>query len=100
VRHEARVEATVREARPVADGQANRSKRASQARVVPETRVAKPAQPVAVPIRAEPTAPAPVVHVTIGRVEVRASANARPTSLPRRENKAGLEEYLQRRERA
>jgi hypothetical protein len=100
VTHESRVEAAPREVRPVADSLANRAVRASQPRVVPETRAATPSLPVVAPIRAEPAAPAPVVHVTIGRVEVRASTSARTAPQRVREPKTGLEEYLQRRERA
>jgi hypothetical protein len=50
----------------------------------------------------EPT-PAPTIHVTIGRVEVRTSTPTAPerASKPRsREPKLGLEEYLKQRERA
>jgi len=100
VTREARVESTVHEARPGAGTGSNPATRASQTRVVPETRAAKPFLLVAAPIRAEPAAPAPVVHVTIGRVEVRASTNARTVPQRVREPKTGLEEYLQRRERA
>ncbi len=72
--------------------------------VIPQVRSQPPVRPAVVQTiaaRAE-APPAPTVHVTIGRVEVRAQApSSQRTPQPRsREPKLGLEEYLQRRERA
>jgi hypothetical protein len=53
--------------------------------------------PVEPPQRAVPD-PEPVVHITIGRVEVRAAAEAAPAQRrsPKRSMALGLDEYLRR----
>jgi len=66
---------------------------------VPDTRPIP--QPKPTPMEITPLATPPVVHVTIGRVEIRATAPTPARQTPRsREPKLGLEDYLQRRERA
>ena len=65
--------------------------------VVPELKSAPIAPPAFEPHA--PSAP-PAVHVTIGRVEVRAGTQRAPQSTASRERKPDLESYLRRRERA
>lgn len=69
--------------------------------LIPETKqIARPKAKSAPKETAEPATPT-VVHVTIGRVEVRATPPAPARQIPRsREPKLRLEDYLQRRERA
>jgi len=68
--------------------------------IVPSAARSVPSKPVPVELPAAAPA-APVVHVTIGRVEVRAAAPAPAPREPRpREPRLNLEDYLRRRERA
>jgi hypothetical protein len=107
VEHVERVETRIE--RHLSTGKAHESS-AAEARpkstpIVPSVRQQPlPRQAIVQPPTARPEpSPAPTIHVTIGRVEVRAQAPAVAERAPKPRSgqpKLGLEEYLQRRERA